>query len=123
MSDEPRVLRGARPKPAEQPRINEELLRRTTDAQVWAREFNKLFPHIEEGTMISWFANAIEQGRGFFARPTERALEREKNKRNCIKIEGAAIGAFVQCGFEQSTARKIVAHISAMDIPGVTIQY
>jgi len=54
------------------------LLLSTTDAQVWAREFCKLFSPIPtkngypddvsahgwaEGLMISWFANAIETGR------------------------------------------------------------
>jgi len=39
----------------------------TTDAQEWAQEFMRLFgdrrDEIDEGLMISWFANAIETGR------------------------------------------------------------
>jgi hypothetical protein len=34
----------------------------TTDASVWAEEFCKRFD-MDEGTMIAWFANAIEIGR------------------------------------------------------------
>jgi len=46
----------------------------TTDAQVWAAEFVRIFAGkeireheaegaVDEGTMIAWFANAIETGR------------------------------------------------------------
>ena len=47
---------------------NEERLRSTTDAAVWAEEFCRVMrayvvPVIDEGLMISWFANAIEMGR------------------------------------------------------------
>ena len=49
----------------------------TTDARIWAEEFCRIFndllvwgdgpddgrPIVNEGTMISWFANAIETGR------------------------------------------------------------
>lgn len=39
----------------------------TTDAQVWAQEFLRLFGErrddLDEGLMVSWFANAIETGR------------------------------------------------------------
>ena len=39
----------------------------TTDAQVWAQEFMKVYDDlvivIDEGLMIGWFANAIEVGR------------------------------------------------------------
>ena len=40
----------------------EELSRKlhyTTDASIWASEFCKLNPSMDEGTMIGWFANAI----------------------------------------------------------------
>lgn len=32
----------------------------TTDAAVWADEFCKMNPSADWGTMVSWFANAIE---------------------------------------------------------------
>lgn len=32
----------------------------TTRADVWAEEFAKVFPDVDEGTMIGWFANAME---------------------------------------------------------------
>ena len=39
----------------------------STDAREWAAEFMRLFgerrEEIDEGLMISWFANAIESGR------------------------------------------------------------
>ncbi len=41
-------------------------LHATTDASVWAQEFMHLFrncPTPDEGTMLGWFANAIETGR------------------------------------------------------------
>ncbi len=31
-------------------------------AQIWAEEFKKLFPQIDEGLMLGWFANAIMAG-------------------------------------------------------------
>ncbi len=34
----------------------------TMDAAVWAAEFVKMYPGIDEGTMIGWFANAIMAG-------------------------------------------------------------
>lgn len=37
----------------------------TTNAQEWAAEFCRLNPDMDEGLMISWFANAIETGRNF----------------------------------------------------------
>jgi len=39
------------------------LLHATTDAHVWASEFNLLFPDSDIDTMLGWFANAIETGR------------------------------------------------------------
>lgn len=46
----------------------------TTDAQVWATEFKKRFPDVDEGTMIGWFANAIMAGHdaATFARSERR---------------------------------------------------
>lgn len=39
----------------------------TTDAQVWAKEFLRIYETqdvvLDEGFMIGWFANAIETGR------------------------------------------------------------
>lgn len=35
----------------------------TTDATVWAHEFVAQIPEVDEGLMITWFANAIEVGR------------------------------------------------------------
>ena len=37
--------------------VNQALLRSTVDAAVWAREFRKVYPECDEGTMIGWFAN------------------------------------------------------------------
>jgi hypothetical protein len=50
------------------PRDDEEsagamLARIGIDAQLWAREFVRLAPPTDEGTMIGWFANAIDAGR------------------------------------------------------------
>lgn len=44
-------------------RVDEKRLRGTTDASVWAEEFKKVYPDADRGTMIGWFANAIETGR------------------------------------------------------------
>lgn len=35
----------------------------TTDARVWAQEFAKVCPEVDQGLMTSWFANAIETTR------------------------------------------------------------
>lgn len=42
--------------------VNEKLLLSSADAQVWAKEFMKLVQfgvEIDEGLMMSWFANAM----------------------------------------------------------------
>jgi hypothetical protein len=40
-------------------------LHNTTDAMEWTEEFDRLFPdrRPDSGTMLGWFANAIEVGR------------------------------------------------------------
>ena len=42
--------------------MKEHELYETTDATVWAREFCKRWPGIDEHTMLGWFANAIMCG-------------------------------------------------------------
>jgi len=37
-------------------------LHSTMDASIWAKEFCKLNPEVDEGVMLSWFANAIMAG-------------------------------------------------------------
>jgi hypothetical protein len=49
--------------------VNQDLLLRTDDAQVWATEFHKVQPDVDVGLMISWFANAME---------TAERIQREK---------------------------------------------
>ena len=43
----------------------EAALTQTTDAMAWAREFKRIFNDRapDEGTMLGWFANAIETGK------------------------------------------------------------
>ena len=41
---------------------NSNFLLNEFDAAVWAKEFKRLFPDNDEGTMISWFACAIMTG-------------------------------------------------------------
>lgn len=43
--------------------VNERRLRSTTNASVWVEEFSKVYPDCDTGTMLGWFANAIEHGR------------------------------------------------------------
>lgn len=43
--------------------VDQERLYATTDAMVWAEEFAKVCPDVDQGLMLSWFANAIEVGR------------------------------------------------------------
>jgi hypothetical protein len=40
----------------------------TTDASIWASEFCKLNPNMDEETMIGWFANEIEATKDITAR-------------------------------------------------------
>jgi hypothetical protein len=42
--------------------MEEKVLNDCTDAPVWAQEFCKRFPNSDEGTMLGWFANAIQAG-------------------------------------------------------------
>jgi hypothetical protein len=55
--------------PSHQPTAKKGLLG-TTDAEIWAAEFVRIFNGasigaglVDEGTMLTWFANAIETGR------------------------------------------------------------
>ena len=43
--------------------VDQDRLYATTDARVWAEEFAKVCPDVDQGLMIGWFANAIETGR------------------------------------------------------------
>lgn len=51
----------------------------TTDASVWAATFMDYFGNnkedIDEGLMISWFANAIEVGRTFGRQPLRAKIQ------------------------------------------------
>jgi len=42
--------------------VDVERLYATTDAAVWAEEFAKVEPGVDQGLMIGWFAGAIEAG-------------------------------------------------------------
>lgn len=53
--------------------VDTELLYSTTDAAVWSAEFVKVCPEVDEGLMITWFANAIETARA--AVPSEGIRE------------------------------------------------
>jgi hypothetical protein len=44
--------------------VDESKLLATDDAAVWAEEFVKLHPDVDEGTMIAWFANCAETAKG-----------------------------------------------------------
>jgi len=53
---------------------------RTTDATVWAKEFFKRgYPEITEEIMLTWFANAIEEGKADVFQQLEDAKEGSKN--------------------------------------------
>ena len=41
-------------------KVNEKLLRTTDDATVWANEFKKVCPEVDEELMIGWFANCAQ---------------------------------------------------------------
>lgn len=59
----PTVLRAWASRSRDEESAGAMLARLGTDAQLWAREFVALSPPTDEGTMIGWFANAIETGR------------------------------------------------------------
>ena len=48
------------PPDEDSPVVDEARLRSTTDAMVWAEEFAKVCPDVDQGLMLGWFANAIE---------------------------------------------------------------
>lgn len=39
--------------------VDQDRLYATTDAKVWAEEFAKVCPDVDQGLMIGWFANAM----------------------------------------------------------------
>ena len=47
-----------------QAKVNERRLRETTNARVWAEEFAKVCPDVDEGLMIGWFADLACAVRG-----------------------------------------------------------
>ena len=68
----------------------------TTDAMVWTSEFLAQFPvNIDEGTMISWFANAIETGRDA-GHVTCRDQEAQLAEIREIHLEPAAVVGLAQ---------------------------
>lgn len=48
--------------------VDQERLYATTDAVVWAEEFAKVHPEIDQGLMIGWFANAMETAKNHYVR-------------------------------------------------------
>lgn len=56
---------------------------------VWASEFAKVFPEVDTGTMIGWFANAIEtaidEGQTR-ERRTQRQMQSESSRRHGHKV-------------------------------------
>lgn len=40
--------------------VNERRLRAAADAAVWAEEFAKVEPNVDQGLMVGWFANAMQ---------------------------------------------------------------
>lgn len=51
-------------------------LHNTTDAQIWAEQFCKIFPNsgLDEGTMIGWFANAMMAKADAMPSPAEQMI-------------------------------------------------
>lgn len=66
--------------------VDERRLYATTDAAVWAEEFKKVCPEVDEGLMLGWFANAIETGRNFGERGMARGPRRQVL--NVINMDG-----------------------------------
>ena len=64
----------------------------TTDAKVWTEEFMKVFPDVDEGTVLSWFANAIETARDKasvsmgVSQPTGNPLSEGLNERDTVAV-------------------------------------
>jgi hypothetical protein len=42
--------------------VDEKKLLASTDASVWAKEFKKVHPEVDEGLMLKWFASAMMVG-------------------------------------------------------------
>lgn len=55
--------------------VDRERLYATTDASVWAEEFAKVCPEVDQGLMIGWFANAIETAKRLHAEHLLRIAE------------------------------------------------
>ncbi len=81
----------------------------TTDGMVWATEFCKLFlvldrkdgTTIDEGTMVGWFANAIEIGRS--AGQATAEAERDRYRRG----EQTALGLVRMVQAERDALREL----------------
>ncbi len=46
-------------KPFDQDEVDTKRLYGTTNCYVWAEEFAKVFPDVDQGTVATWFANAM----------------------------------------------------------------
>lgn len=59
-------------------RVDTKKLYATDDAKVWAEEFSKVAPGIDQSLMIGWFANAIETAKDVqWQRYQEEVLDAE----------------------------------------------
>jgi hypothetical protein len=72
---------------------NSNHLLQTTDAQVWAKEFMDIFGEkldtIDEGLMITWFANSIMTG---YDHRGDELRERIEHLERRLRIRGTKVG-------------------------------
>lgn len=79
------------PEPATPETVDVERLYATTQADVWAKEFAKVVPEVDEGLMVGWFANAIETAKDHERRRIEEAKNQLIENPCCICSDKPAV--------------------------------
>jgi hypothetical protein len=60
------------------PEVDQKRLYATTDASAWAEEFAKVVPEVDQGTMVTWFANAIETAKTHERKAVAEETQKER---------------------------------------------
>jgi hypothetical protein len=95
----------------------------STDAKRWAREFIALFgtrlDEVDEGLMLSWFANAIETGR----RVGDAALAAETERADGLDLALQALRVDVAAEAREDALREALERIAAREDVDVNGEY
>lgn len=82
------------------PKLDVHALYNTTNAMTWAEEFCRLNPTMEPGTMVGWFANAMQTAESLYRRRTATHI----NVQQGYNVSAAAIKALNEAGINKGAS-------------------